>query len=162
MRMHLDIDNDIRNLAKSITDDQLGRLFRLTLDNQQVVEEEINDMLDIFKSKVVYIDEPKGVSNEDIEEVYAAYPSRCVVKGSPTGKSSKDKKRIEKLLKNKSKDELIETIEKYKNDCRKHKIYMKNFSTFLNNIPDYGDELKQSKKESWNAEPAKVEIKWQQ
>lgn len=159
---YFNIDDDIRNLAKLITDDQLGRLFRLTLADKQIIDEELNDMLELFKSKIVYVDEPKSVSYEDIEEVYAAYPSRCVVKGSPTGKSSKDKKRIEKLLKNKSKDELIETIEKYKNDCRKHKIYMKNFSTFLNNIPDYGDELKPTKKESWNAEPDKVEIKWQQ
>lgn len=162
MLEYLNIDDDIRNLAKLITDDQLGRMFRLIIGDQQIIDDDISDISKLFMSKILYVNEPIAVANEDIEEVYAAYPSKCVVKGSPTGKSSKDKKRIEKLLKTKSKDKLIEIIEKYKNDCRKYKIYMKNFSTFLNNIPDYDGEIKISRKESWNAESVKIPSEWQQ
>jgi len=75
--------------------------------------------------------------NIEIDEIYNLYPSKCPIKNSSTGKSLKDKDKIKTLIKSKSKDELISTIEKYILECSKNKIYMKNFSTFLNNLPDY-------------------------
>lgn len=102
--------------------------------------------------------ENNNINNYDVEEIYKAYPTKCVTKGSLTYKSSKNKKQIEELLKTISKDDLIKTIEKYVEDCRKHKLFMKNFSTFLNNPPDYPDEVKT---ENWRGEKKEI-IGWQQ
>lgn len=74
----------------------------------------------------------------DIESIYLLYPSKCVVKQSSTGKSSKvNKEQIKKLFKDYSLKDLTLIIERYINDCKTGNIYMKNFKTFLNNIPDY-------------------------
>lgn len=77
--------------------------------------------------------------NEIIDIIYSLYPSKCPTRNSSTGKCSKDKDKIESILKTKSSHELTGIIEKYVNDCTKNKVYMKNFSTFLNNLPDYSE-----------------------
>ena len=74
---------------------------------------------------------------EEVDAVYSAYPTRCVVQGRNLGKSSADKKKIARLLKDNSKEKLIKTIERYVDDCKRDKVYMKNFSTFLSNLPEY-------------------------
>jgi len=87
-------------------------------------------------------EEVKEKEKKEIDEIYNLYPSKCPIKNSSTGKSLKDKDKIKTLIKSKPKDELISTIEKYILECSKNKIYMKNFSTFLNNLPDYSIETK--------------------
>ena len=74
---------------------------------------------------------------EEVDAVYSTYPTRCVVQGRNLGKSSADKKKIARLLKDNSKEKLIKTIERYVEDCKRDKVYMKNFSTFLSNPPEY-------------------------
>ena len=74
---------------------------------------------------------------EEVDAVYSTYPTRCVVQGRNLGKSSADKKKIARLLKDNSKEKLIKTIERYVDDCKRDKVYMKNFGTFLNNLPEY-------------------------
>ena len=74
---------------------------------------------------------------EEVDAVYSAYPARCVVQGRNLGKSSADKKKIARLLKDNSEEKLIKTIERYVEDCKRDKVYMKNFGTFLNNLPEY-------------------------
>lgn len=83
---------------------------------------------------------------ESIEEIYNAYPSRCVVKSSNTGKGTKDKDKIESLLGEYSKEHLLKVIKFYIDECKKSNTYMKNFKTFLNNLPDLPTE-KEIKKE---------------
>ena len=81
----------------------------------------------------------KKIGKEDIEQVYNAYPSRCPVSDPPraTGKSLSDKEKIKKKIKNGySPEELIETINEYVRQCVLSRTYIKNFATFLNNIPD--------------------------
>ena len=73
-------------------------------------------------------------------DIYELYPSKCPIKNSSTGKCSKDKIRILTLLKTKSKDEIMSIIKIYVNECTTSKTYIKNFSTFLNNIPDYSEQ----------------------
>lgn len=70
----------------------------------------------------------------DVEEVYKAYPARCEKRKQSTGKCSKDKSRIYNLLTKGgyTKEQLIKAISDYLADDP----YIKNFSTFLNNIPD--------------------------
>jgi len=74
---------------------------------------------------------------EDIDSIYAEYPTRCVVTGRALGKSSSDKNKIERLLRDKTKEQMLLTIRRYVDECKADKVYMKNFGTFLNNFPDY-------------------------
>jgi len=75
--------------------------------------------------------------NKIIDRIYTRYPSKCIVKKSSTGKSSKtDKGKIKNLLKEHSESDLISKIDWYVKECKSSKVYMKNFCTFLNNLPD--------------------------
>jgi hypothetical protein len=76
-----------------------------------------------------------------IDEIYSAYPAKCPIRKSSTSKSKKDKEKIKSLLSTISKDKLLATINTYVNDCKKNNIYLKNFKTFLNNIPDIDEEI---------------------
>lgn len=76
------------------------------------------------------------IEDEDVNVIYSLYPTKCFVKNSSTGKCEKNKEQIKKHLSTKSKDELVNVINSYVSDCKEHKVYLKNFSTFLNNLPD--------------------------
>lgn len=76
------------------------------------------------------------ISSKDIDEIYKAYPSRCPIQNRSLGKSKKDKDKIKALLKHNTKDELLKTIELYISDCVNTDAYVKNLTTFLNNLPD--------------------------
>jgi hypothetical protein len=78
----------------------------------------------------------KSKVNESIEKVYCHYPSKCLVSKRSTSKSSKDKDKISKLLSDHTEAELIQIIDLYKNECLTTQTFMKNFQTFLNNLPD--------------------------
>jgi len=94
------------------------------------------------------------VIDNDIKEIYSLYPSKCPIKKTSTGKSAKpNKAKIKSVLKNISADELKLTIKRYIAECEKSKTYIKNFSTFLNNIPDYSeDEVKKEVLYTYHAE----------
>jgi hypothetical protein len=74
---------------------------------------------------------------QDADIIYKLYPSKCINSNRSTGKCSKDRERIIKLLKSNSKEYLIKIIESYVNECINSKTYLKNFTTFLNNLPEY-------------------------
>lgn len=74
-------------------------------------------------------------TSEFVERIYAAYPSKCPMRGTSLGKCKKDKERIKKLLKDYT-EEQIEYIVKKEVEDKYGKNYMQNFSTFLNNFPD--------------------------
>lgn len=100
---------------------------------------------------------------EDINEVYNAYPSKCVVRGASTGKSASNKRKIYSMLRSINKDDLILVIKKYISECKKDNIYMKSFAAFLNNLPDYDiDTLKaESKALDSNSNKFKNISQWQ-
>lgn len=75
-------------------------------------------------------------NKETIDLIYSLYPSNCPNRKSSTGKCSKDKIKIEQLLKTRSKDELETIINNYIEDCNKSGTYLKNFGTFLNQLPE--------------------------
>ena len=103
-----------------------------------------------FKAKYIEkmgLDEPKKEKkgkekdalfedNDDfVEMIYSLYPTKCPKRGTSLGKSTKDKDRIRKLLKNYTKEQIEMVVRKEIGD--KYGIsYMQNFSTFLNNFPD--------------------------
>ena len=80
----------------------------------------------------------KENKDKEVKEIYSAYPTKCPIRGSATGKCEKNKDKISSLLDSKeyTKESLINSIENYIKDCKKNVIFIKNFTTFLNNIPD--------------------------
>ena len=80
----------------------------------------------------------------DIDEIYKAYPSKCVVRGVHSGKGEKNKEQINRILQTKTKKDMLSIIERYVADCKRGKVYMKNFSTFLNNLPDFSEVEKKT------------------
>lgn len=92
-----------------------------------------------------------SVNENEIKEIYKHYPSKCPVNNSSTGKTSSNKSKIKQLLKNHSKKYLIDLIDWYVQDCKKSNRFIKNFGTFLNNLPEIPKENDQdiniSKKE---------------
>lgn len=97
----------------------------------------------------------QGEFSPAIEKLYKSYPTKCPISGRSTGKTIKDKARIKNLLKTKTENEILKTIERYVEDCNNTKTYVKNFSTFLNNLPDYGDlevEEKESAPVDWKTQ----------
>lgn len=81
-----------------------------------------------------------NVNVNDINRIYSLYPSKCPIKNSSTGKSSKHKDKIKTILKTTSIDELEKIINRYILECTNDKTWVKNFGTFLNNIPDYSED----------------------
>lgn len=85
-------------------------------------------------------EEEEKVKNNHIDEIYLLYPSKCVVKNSSTSKTLKDKEKIKSLIKSVGYEKLKQTIIRYVSECKKDQVFMKNFKTFLNNLPDYESE----------------------
>lgn len=84
--------------------------------------------------------EEDNTIQEAAERLYERYPTKCFVSGRSTGKSrKKDLATLSRLLKKGeyTEEQLASIIDRYISDCRQHSSYIKNFSTFLNNIPDY-------------------------
>ena len=75
--------------------------------------------------------------NANVDTLYGLYPSKCPKRNVSLGKCFKDKDRLRKLLKSHSFEMLKFTIEREIKE-KYNKSYMSNFSTFLNNLPDYG------------------------
>lgn len=75
--------------------------------------------------------------DESVERIYQSYPSKCANRGTSTGKCAKDKRKIKTLLVTKAftEESLTRAIGRYVEDVQSHGSYLKNFSTFLNNIP---------------------------
>lgn len=83
-----------------------------------------------------YIQEDK---KQAVERLYALYPTKCPVLQRSTGKSTKDKEKLARLLKQYSEEELAYKINRYVKESTEQTSYIKNFSTFLNNLPDYSE-----------------------
>lgn len=87
--------------------------------------------------------EPKPIKPPDedkagvVNRLYALYPTKCPVSGRHTGKSSKDKHKLEILLRTYTEEKLAGIINRYIKESTEQNSYVKNFATFLNNIPDY-------------------------
>ncbi|MGL5790078.1 MAG: DUF4373 domain-containing protein [Bacteroidales bacterium] len=95
--------------------------------------------------------------NSKAEELYKMYPSKCPKRNTSLGKSSNDKKKLVKLMKCKDTPyEMIKFTIQAEIDEKHGKQYMSNFSTFLNNLPDYG--YQESNVKEQEKQPAKNEV----
>ena len=104
-------------------------------DSKQQIVNEDTIKEDTIVSKKDCNDET--LVNKQVDELYDMYPTKCPKRNVSLGKSFKDKDRIKKLLKTHSYEMLKFTIEQEISE-KFNKAYMSNFSTFLNNLPDYG------------------------
>ena len=93
----------------------------------------INKRNNIIK-KSTNVDKESG---EAVTRLYSLYPSSVVrAEGNRVSlKSNKDKVRLTKLLKTHTEEKLAGIIRQYL--AEEHGPYIKMFSTFLNNLPDY-------------------------
>ena len=116
----------------------LHTVLRTIPDNAPGIyyESQVDAIYSMAKKVFTARDEPVA-DKDDVDAVYSAYPTRCVINSRSLGKSSADKKKIARLLEDNSKEKLIKTIERYVEECKRDKVYMKNFSTFLSNPPEY-------------------------
>lgn len=85
----------------------------------------------------------KKVSTDAIERIYALYPTKCPVRNASTAKSFKCKEKIERLLRDHTEEELTYIIKRYLEETL-GKHYLKDFSTILNNLPDYSSQSTQA------------------
>lgn len=88
------------------------------------------------------IDRIMSVYSKEIERIYKLYPTKTFrgERGTTsTGKCSQDKRRIAALLRYNKPEKLEQSIKKYVEDTGGQ--YIKNFSTFLNNLPEYEDDV---------------------
>lgn len=97
------------------------------------------------------------IRQEDVDYLYSLYPPKCPNRNKSNGKGIKDKEKIKSLLGSMPKEELEFTIKAYVQQCTENKEWMKNLSTFLNNLPDMGyckeeeqqQEIRSSRKIEW-------------
>ena len=79
---------------------------------------------------------PGKYSDGDIDEIYQAYPTHDQANNNRSlGKSLANKKKIKTLLKTYTKEEILAAINEELEENKRGK-WLKNFSTFLNNLPD--------------------------
>lgn len=74
--------------------------------------------------------------SEVVDYLYSLYPTKCPNRNCSTGKCARDKQRLARMLKTTTADKIEQAILLYVKECKENGSYMKNFSTFLNNIPD--------------------------
>lgn len=114
----------------------------------------INDKLALLTAKAKPIKAAKQdlvkVSDDDVDEIYAAYPTRDERNGGRNlGKGAKSKELIRKrLMEGKTKADILDAIKMYMDG----NSYLPNFNTFLNNLPCEEPEP---------AESPDLTIKWQ-
>ena len=73
---------------------------------------------------------------ESVERLYALYPSKCPISRRTTGKGAKDKRKLESLLRTgHTEEEIASAIRRYVKESIDSGSYIKNFQTFLNNLP---------------------------
>ena len=82
----------------------------------------------------------EDTTEDDVERLYKLYPTKCPVRLTPTGKCAKNKAQLRTLLKKHTASEIEGIIKRYIQECINGQIYIKNFATFLNQLPDYGEE----------------------
>lgn len=137
------IQNGLRRLKKSgeITTEGTNRWTKITILNYDLYQGGESEQQATSLPKTPAVAEPK-VDKGAVDRIYALYPTRCPVSGRALGKCSKDKEKIARILVKMTEEKLSATIKRYIEDSIKDNSYFKNFSTLLNNLPDYEEGAK--------------------
>jgi len=131
-KLSLDPLKELISDVKKLNDKILKNLTTSRQKNEPQEVKKLNDIYNITNK----------ITNNitlEVDDIYNSYPSKCPITNRLLGKSSQDKIKIRSLLKERSKAEILEAIKYYIYECKKTKTYVKNFKTFLNNIPDIKD-----------------------
>ena len=83
---------------------------------------------------------------QDVEKLYSLYPTKCPMRNSATHKGEKCKAKLKSLLTNHKAEELEAIIKRYVEETY-GKHYLKDFLSFLNNLPDYSEPEETKPKE---------------
>ena len=136
----IDWEERVFQLASSILVNHINDIdIETAIEVAQNFKEKYIEKMSLDEPKKEKKGKEKDESFEDnddfVEMIYSLYPTKCPKRGTSLGKSTKDKDRIRKLLKNYTKEQIEMVVRKEIGD--KYGIsYMQNFSTFLNNFPD--------------------------
>jgi len=131
---------EIINFNKHQNLDKIEKARQISRESSKKYRERQKDLL-LSDGHVMQSDETDKDKNKDkdkdIDEIYNKYPSKDKTNNNrSTSKSEKDKDKIRSLLKKKTKDDIINVIDFYLKECYRTNTFLKNFSTFLNNLPD--------------------------
>lgn len=101
-----------------------------------IIDNDNEDIIEGLREEEKENKKKTRISQSDVDYLYSLYPASCPNRNKSTGKGRKDKEKIREMLKDMSKEELEFTIKAYVQQCAEKKEWLKNFSTFLNNLPD--------------------------
>lgn len=73
-------------------------------------------------------------TSDDADKIYSLYPAKCPFRGASLGKCSKNKVKIDSLIRSNSYSSVFSAVSSYLSDCKQHKVYLKNFTTLLNGL----------------------------
>lgn len=73
---------------------------------------------------------------EAVERIFELYPTKCPVSGRTLGKCARNKRQIIGLLRSRTAKDIEMTIREYVVDCKNHGVFLKDFSTLLNQFPE--------------------------
>lgn len=138
-----------------------------------IIDEKISKMYDLSKSAhlgkstngSVQINKPIPYSKPDnkqkkiiikdfeskVEEIYQMYPTTCYTTKKSTNKSRSCKTKIKHLIEKGGEGRtsearyewLVKSMKIYLEESKKTGTWIKNFNTFLNNVPDYGERTRE-------------------
>lgn len=116
--------------------------FLLMLVAASLTKKSPKDIYAAYEEQRPKTSRPQGnnYTERDILDIYRAYPSRDAANNNRrTGKSLSDKDLIRRRLNTYTKEQIMAAIDNEVEE-NKHGKWLKNFSTFLNNLPDLQDE----------------------
>lgn len=123
------------SLSDNLDSDAIKDVAKVAVKVKDKVNVTVN-VKDINNTIMSESENKKPNYNPEIDIIYSKYPSECYVKSTSTGKTLKNKEKIRSIIKDKGFEWLFERVESYLVSCKQNKVYLKNFSTFLNNIPE--------------------------
>lgn len=136
-------DNNIKYNIINNTADKGSRI------EGKVEEEETTLFPDVEKEEKKKTLQKKKSIADDVEKLYSLYPTKCPMRNSATHKGEKCKVKLKSLLTTHRAEDLEAIIKRYVDETY-GKQYLKDFLTFLNNLPDYSEpEEKKPAEEDW-------------
>lgn len=91
------------------------------------------------------------ITDADVNEIYAAYPTRDGQNGNrPLSKGAKSKRMIRSILErgDVTKEDFLKVIQQEVDANKKDGKWLKDFNTFLNNLPELQEEQPKPKEEA--------------
>lgn len=136
LAMELEKERERRGIG-----DYKGPAGLQTYDISQVKPIEVPKVMDLQELMV------KPVSDEVVLDhvartIYDAYPGRCPISARTLGKGAKCLSRIKSIIQKRVHTplSLLKLQERYVSDCKKSETFLKNYLTFLNQLPEVPED----------------------